>query len=543
MLEFIRKYSSSPVVKFFLFILAFTFVFCFGIMDIVRKYMGKDYLVKIGSVKITPALFKFEKDKKLNMLRNSEKNIDEKAETLNILDQIILENVIDLAASDFGFVVSEKTIEEYIKGLYVFRDDNGRFDKNRYNMVLQKMGMSEKMFIELSKKDIKNALIAAPFRFISTVSELGYYTKAMLEKRTLSLVELKPLSFVVAEKPSDANLQEFYTEHPDLFSVEERRSFRILELCESDLAKDLQISEENKKDYYDTEYVDKDSKSYEEAEKEIAAELLQEKLLKVTEDRTRDIEDALSSGTSIEKVAKNFNLKVIPVSDVDISDELQDSQVSYKKDAITVAFTTDEGTDSSFSESANEQGEKFFWLVHTDSVDPKHVEEFAKVSEKVKSEWIKSKQKELANAMAESLVEQVKSGANLANVASERGYTSVITKKFDREGNIDDGKDYKFSNAILSLYNEAFQKLKNEAGYNEVDGNVVVYQVNGLFYADNVDPKKEAELHGRLIHEFADGMLQEAVGSLSKKYKVEKNYENLNNEATGIDLGQFEGMF
>ncbi|GHT98623.1 hypothetical protein FACS1894126_4280 [Alphaproteobacteria bacterium] len=155
MLELIRKYSGSPVVKFFLSILALTFIFCWGIPDIIRKFTGKDYLVKIGNIKITPTLFKFEKDKKLNMMRHNNKNIDEKAETLNILGQIINENVIDLAASDFGFVVSEDTIQAYLRGIYMFHDEDGRFDKARLHAFLHKIGFSEQVFIELLRKDIK----------------------------------------------------------------------------------------------------------------------------------------------------------------------------------------------------------------------------------------------------------------------------------------------------------------------------------------------------------------------------------------------------
>ena len=64
MLEFIRKHSSSLGVKIFLTVLALTFVFWFGISDIIRKVTGKDYIVKIGNIKISPERFKHEKAKK-----------------------------------------------------------------------------------------------------------------------------------------------------------------------------------------------------------------------------------------------------------------------------------------------------------------------------------------------------------------------------------------------------------------------------------------------------------------------------------------------
>ncbi|MDR1561197.1 MAG: SurA N-terminal domain-containing protein, partial [Holosporaceae bacterium] len=53
MLELIRRHSNSIIVKFFLTVLALTFIFCFGISDVIRKIVGKDYIVKIGNVKIS----------------------------------------------------------------------------------------------------------------------------------------------------------------------------------------------------------------------------------------------------------------------------------------------------------------------------------------------------------------------------------------------------------------------------------------------------------------------------------------------------------
>jgi hypothetical protein len=61
MLEFIRRHSQSIIVKAFLTILALTFVLFFGISDVIRRFIGKDYVVKIGSTKISPMELKIEK--------------------------------------------------------------------------------------------------------------------------------------------------------------------------------------------------------------------------------------------------------------------------------------------------------------------------------------------------------------------------------------------------------------------------------------------------------------------------------------------------
>ncbi|MDR2682087.1 MAG: SurA N-terminal domain-containing protein [Holosporaceae bacterium] len=547
MLEFIRKYSGSPAIKFFLGLLAFTFVFCFGIMDVIRKYTGKDYLVKIGSVKITPTLFRLEKAKKIQMLRAAKKNIDEKAEVSNILGSIISENVVDLAASDFGFVVSDDSIKTYINGMYMFRDENGYFRKDMLRLFLQTVGISENMFIELSRKDIKSALIKFPFVYVCTINEQHYYTKAMMEKRNIAMVRLRPKSFMMTENPTKEQLEEFYAENPDLFSAEEHRSFRIFELKESDLEKKIVVSEEEKKDYYEV-YADKDSKSYEESQQEIAEELRQEKLRKLTDEVIRDLEDSIISGTSIDEVVQKFNLNVITAKNIDIqgeSSEKKSSLPKYGKDAATIAFSIDDGADSAVSESIGDDDKKVFWFVHVDEVVPKHVEEFAKISEKVEEEWTLRRQIELARETAQSLVEQIKSGAKLSQLLSKKGYAIIVTPLFDREGKIPDGKgNFKFPNVIAALHTTVFQKLKNDADYAEIDDTFVVYQVNDIVYPDDISQDDENKYHSSLIHEFANDMYTQLVGYLSKeRYEVKINHEMLNDSREGFDVNQLDEMF
>jgi hypothetical protein len=517
-------------------------------MDIIRKYTGKDYLVKIGNVRITPTLFRIEKAKRIHMMRNTQKNIDEKEETTNLLSSIISENVVNLAASDFGFIVSDDSIKTYISGMHMFRDDKGYFRKDLLRSFLQTVGISENMFIELSRKDIKSLLIRFPFVYISTINEQDYYTKAMMEKRNIVIARLRPRSFIIRENPSREQLEEFYAENPDLFSAEERRSFRILELKESSLEKKVNVSEDEKKDYYEM-YADKDSKSYEESAQEIEDELRQEKLQKLTDQVIRDLEDTITGGAGIDEVAEKFNLKIITVKNVDMfNKDEKGAEVSppkYGSDAAAVAFSTDDGTDSAVSESIGDDGKKVFWLVHVDEIIPKHVEEFAKISEKVEEEWTLRKQKEMAKETALAFVEQAKSGVKLSQVVSQKGYATIVTPLFDRDGKIANEKnDFKFPNVISALYGEVFQQLKNDVGYTEIDDSFVVYQVNDIVYPDVIDQDSEDKYLGALIREFADDMYQQLVGYLSKeKYEVKVNYEMLNESQENISLDQLADFF
>jgi hypothetical protein len=543
MLESIRKHSSSIVVKVFLGVLAVTFVFCFGISDIIRRYMGKDYLIKIGNVKITLPLFNLEKAKKLNMLRAHSKQIDEKEESAKILHQVIWENVVDLAASEFGFIVSDETIKKYISGMYMFRDEQGRFNSAMLRGFLSKIQVSEPMFIEFSRKDIKNALIKAPFKYVSVYNELDYYIKSHLEKRTLMLVKINPDSITISEKPTEKELEEFYQENMDSFMISETRTFKVLEFFES-VCK-IKISEDEIKDFYETS-ADKEYKTYEEMKSEIESELMQEKIQNEMNEKSRQIEDALMAGENIEEIAKKFNLKIHTMTNVSAlnkSDKSDVKSTTYKDDILTVAFSTEEGFDSSFSEAVDEKGNKLLWLVHVDSITPKHVAEFSKITGKVKNEWIKRRQKSKAIELAQVFVDQVNSGEKLSSISSKNGRIAIITPAFDRDGKLQAKKnENNIEDMIAILHQDAF--LSKDAFSKQIEDNVVVAQVNEIIPADDVDQKERNTHHAALIRDMSEDLYQQLVGYLSKeKYEVKINHEMLKESGEGIDQTQIDDMF
>ncbi|MDR2268221.1 MAG: SurA N-terminal domain-containing protein [Holosporaceae bacterium] len=531
MLAFIRKHSNSSVVKIFLAVLALTFVFCFGISDIIRKYIGKDYVVKIGNMKISAPMFELEKAKKFSMLRGYQKNVDEKTETPRVLHQLIWETIVDLETTNLGFIVSDDTVKKYIGNMNLFKDKNGRFSAEMLRNFIQKIGISEAMFVEFSRKDIKNSLMKLPFYYISARNELDNYTKAKLEKRTLTLVELNPNSFESKKVPDTAALREFYEKNSELFTVDEKRSFRILEMQLSDLGKNITISEEDKKHYYETN-CDKESSSYADSEKEIEVELKQEALRKEEEAFIRDAEDLIMSGCGIEEVAKKFNINVTSIKNASLSDKDEKSNIRMNanswKDALNVAFSTEDGGDSSFAEGMNSKGERIVWMVHMDKITPKHVEDFSKISENVKVEWIKNKRRQMAKEMAKTFVKQAKSGESLSSIASKNGCVSVITQQFDRNGKINDAKDSRFSHVVSLLYSDAFERPKNDVSYKEINGIIVVYEVRDVIYPDNVDEKDRQSLHVELLREIVDDMYQQLIGFLSKqRYEIKINQEML----------------
>ncbi|MDR1235791.1 MAG: SurA N-terminal domain-containing protein [Holosporaceae bacterium] len=547
MLKFIREHSKSRPVKIFLSFLALSFIVSFGISALIQKITGKDYIVKIGKIKISPIEFKIEKARRLGMLRGHMSDANEKDMTANILHQLIRENVIDQAALEYGIIVSDETIKKYISGIDMFRDKDGRFNANLLRGFLQKIQVPEAMFLESSKNDIKNTLLKMPFIFVSIAPEFENFTCASLEKRTVVAVELRPSSFNVVENPSPEESEEFFGNNPDLFTINETRSFRILELPESSLEKNITVSEEEIRDIYDRS-PEKEDSSYENMKKEIEAGLRQERLQTEANEVTRQIEDALMAGDDVTETAKKFGLNILVVEDVDADNKNKKDEdvlaVPYKSDILAVAFSVDDGGDSSFSEAFDAKGERVYWLLHIDGITPKHVASFEESSDKVLKEWTSRKRREKAEETASDLVERIKAGDNLISLARKSGYASVITQKFDRFGKLEDEKNTKFKNIIEEIYEDAFTLGKSEANFKKTDEKFVVYQVHDVVSPGEIGKEDEEKYQRELRSEIVDDMYQQLISYLSKKkYEVKINHDLLKNIDENVTQNQLDDMF
>lgn len=520
MLETIRKFSNSPIVKAVLIILAFTFLFCFGITDIIRRFMGKDYVVKVGNVKILPAQFKMEKEKKRHMMKRE--HVDDKDLAIELLHQLIRETVVNIASDQYGLVVSDETMKRYIGGMSFFRDANGHFNANLLRGFLSKLEIPEQMFIESSRREIKSSIIKAPFGGISITGELQTYAAARNEKRSVAFVELSPKSFKVVEEPSQEDLQQFFATHSDMFMIDETRTFSLAELKEADLEKKIVITDDELRDAYETSS-GRDERSFEDMKKELEIDLRNEKLESITNEFCRNIEDDLTAGEDILSVAKKYNLKLTKAENVSIKDTGVLKELPYASNVLNTAFTLDEGPGDSFSESLGKDKERVLWIVCVHSITPKHSANFEKIIPDVKKAWRAERQHQMAIDLANKWKEIGNKG-KLQDLALEASKKVEFTALFDRDGKCVENS--KHSGVIDLVCDDVFNLNRRDVNYVEHDGKVTVYQVDKIH-----SPKIEGdqliasgrELTGRV----RDDMYQELVGYLSKEYEVSINNEVL----------------
>lgn len=542
MLELIRKYSKSIVVKVFLTVLAASFLFFFAFPIIADKLMGKDYVVKIANKKISPQVFKYERDKKVNAIKKRFGDVDVTDLSSKILHQIIWENVINLAAQDFGIIVSDSTMYSHISNMNEFRTEDGHFNAANLRRFLRMFEVSESEFLDLSKREIKSHIIRFPFRYVSFADEFNYYSKIKTEKRKLKFIKINPSSFRISKAPTNEELEAFYNNNSEKFEVPERRSFDVLILSMDRVGKNIEIPQEEviekARDLYGEDYVEKSPEEFVKTDE--FKNFKQERVAEAAEEIVRQVQDDLVSGSTIDEVVKKYKLRSLNIKNAAF-DEADAVALPFRKDVMTVAFGSNEKEVGDFNEAEDSNKKLVQWLVYVSDIKPKHVELFEQAKEKVKLAWRKDEQHAKALSVANEIVSKVSAGEKFVNVVGKAGYSAKSTVYFDRAGATSDPKNK--SEIVSDLHEEAFSKLKNEVGLKELNGNIVVYQLDGIGYDVKSEEKNKQNYYVGLVQDSSEDMYQQLIGHLSKKYKVKINYDVMKKVDEAIDASALDDVF
>ena len=144
-------------------------------------------------------------------------------------------------------------------------------------------------------------------------------------------------------------------------------------------------------------------------------------------------EDDLGSGSTLEEAARRLNLKVIKVDAIDrrgfdYAGKLVEA-IGKNRDILQVAFTTEVGQDSILTDF----GAASFFILRVDTVRPPELRALEAIRTDVAAAW-KREQQATAETKTAELVDQLKEGKPLENIAIKLKATIRKSNPFDRTG-------------------------------------------------------------------------------------------------------------
>lgn len=260
MLQFLREKMTGWIAIIIVAILAIPFAF-FG-MEQYLFQSGSNYAAKIEvqpswwrsapdwwlvrklawkSAEVSPEEFRnaFENERQRRREAEGERfdsRAFESADTKReILEALVDQRVLQLAAERDGMVVGDTQVREAITSIPAFQVD-GRFDQQRYTLTLQAQGYSPRQFQEMVRSDLQASLLRAQ------VAQSAFTTPTDTERMMALLSERRDVSFVVLPAPAAdtgpvtaAEIQAWYDAHQAEYRAPERVTLEYVEIDESAL--------------------------------------------------------------------------------------------------------------------------------------------------------------------------------------------------------------------------------------------------------------------------------------------------------------------
>jgi peptidyl-prolyl cis-trans isomerase D len=255
MFDFVREKKRLVQIVLALIVLPFAF---WG-MDSYNRSTDTEAPATVNGVKISQQEFENAMRQQQERLRKMfEGNID-KAMLDNpemkraVMDNLIAQRLLTEQAKSVGLAVSDMQIAKIIQDIEVFQD-NGRFDKKRYESELAKQNMSPPMF----EARLHDEILGQQMR--DAYVQNGYAPNVVTEnlirlneqQRVVSVSSVPFQSFLDKASVDEAALKNYYEQNQKEFSAPEQARVEYVKLSADMLSAKVEVSDADARQYYDT---------------------------------------------------------------------------------------------------------------------------------------------------------------------------------------------------------------------------------------------------------------------------------------------------
>lgn len=274
MITAFRRYLETWVVRGFFLIMVAAFI-VWGVGDVVRMVgSGATWAAKVGGETIEGQQLQqaFQQDM-AQAMRNLPSGQEPSQQMRDAIGQQALQTLISQAAIDqemsrLRIVTPDEAVRQMVFSIPAFRGSNGQFDRQVFEAALRNNGLTEPRFLALVRTDLAQRQLSEAVTAGATAPELLVHPlyEARFEKRSADMVEFPFAAAPQPAAPTEADLQRWYDNHPDLYSAPEYRKIKAIVLSPETLAKDIPITDAELHAAYDqrtSEYVQPEKRSAE----------------------------------------------------------------------------------------------------------------------------------------------------------------------------------------------------------------------------------------------------------------------------------------
>ena len=265
MLTSLRHYLETWPVRIFFGIMVFAFVI-WGVGDVVRQIGTTTYVAKVGGETIEPAQFQESFQRNMALMERQLPPGQEVTPALRrqiagqTLSQMVSQVAIQQEVRRLRLVVPDAALRGAVLSMPAFQGANGQFDRAKLDAVLQANGLGEQEFLALMRQQLATQqLLGAVTAGVTVPAPLAKSIFAFeAEKRSALMAEFPVAAESNPPAPTEAEMKNWYDNHPWLYKVSEYRRIQAAVLTPETLAKSLTATDQELQAYYDShksEYV------------------------------------------------------------------------------------------------------------------------------------------------------------------------------------------------------------------------------------------------------------------------------------------------
>lgn len=172
-----------------------------------------------------------------------------------VLAQLINSAAVENEAAVLGFSAGDETVSDRIQSLSEFRDASGEFDRQVYEFTLERAGLNASEFEAEVRSDVveellRNAILGGTHATDILVDTLFNHER---ETRDVTWARLTAEDLETPiQDPAEDELSTYHRENPEPFTRPETKSIRYALLAPDDLAKHIEVDDEQLRPLYDS---------------------------------------------------------------------------------------------------------------------------------------------------------------------------------------------------------------------------------------------------------------------------------------------------
>ncbi len=391
------------------------------------------------------------------------------AQALGIVDQIVQQLVTRALfaqqADDLRMIVGEDETRRRIFEQPVFQNEQGLFDRFRFEQILRSNGLNEAQFLASLRGDIKRQHI------VDAVAGAGSAPRVLAEtlyayqqeRRVAETLRIVSDELPEPPAPTEADLKTVHEENADRFKAPEYRSVSLIHLQAEKLVKDVTVSEEDLRADFEAR----------QDEFRVPEKRNVEQIVFADETAAGDAKRQLDGGTAFAEVSQATQGKA-PVALGLMSYDDMAAQLPELADA---AFALDAGASSAPVQSP------FGWhILHVTEIQPGREPDFDAVRDELERDLAMRDAVDRMIEIANDLDEELGSGATFEEAAE------LLQLELRRLPDVDPAQRDRAGNPIPDLppRNEFFEAVfRTEPGQDSLltetqDGNYFAVRIDGV---------------------------------------------------------------